>query len=1004
MHTHKKLTLGLLFGLTLLLFGSLGHKALAAPSNPQPPSFYWNSCEEDTGNNNVGGTNCTFFSAGNYNPSQLYGKGAYELQSFAGSILFNVPYSADGYNTKTSVIPRVTLIDATTLKPIGNSLSDADFTCSPTLRTAPLSKDVYQVCTPQNGENFSLLIGSQTSGPPLVIALVNNQIQDDPQGDNRGTVYAYEINQLATMSTPTGAPIPPTPTTAPDKGSISDCIASSKIDPLAWIMCPVLYTLDGIIGSLYNGIQDRLCFNTGNAAAYATAGNTKCPGDPLLTDKNGKDNGIQKAWSSFRVIATSILVIAMLAMVISQALGSGLFDAYSVKKMLPKLIAAAILIQLSYPLAVFAINVSNDIGRGIGQLMGQPFSLNPSPEKELLALLAKAGGGSIATTGVLFIALIAAGIFSGLALGGLLLLAIAVVIAVIVGFFILFLREILIIICVVSLPIALVAWVLPGTERYWKMWREMFTKLLMMFPMIVALIVGGEIFASIASGSGGIFGGLAILIGFFGPLIVLPKTFSWGGSAMNALGGAVMKGTQQIRSKPTQMAMSGAEANRKERGYARARRLADNPDNRSLRDQLFAGRWNIAKSGASRERAYEDAIAEGRKVAQDSVQRSLLAAGVERLAHGPVRRADGSVIKRGEAGYVDNKLDAYTEWLSGNEYAGINAKGNEALQSHAFDELARLGDPDRIRRARKSNTATPAVFAAGLAKNFARMNEIAPDFTLNPDLSTVAPEKMVTWDEDTVAEWERQGREHVVMDRATGQDQRVTDPEEIAKMDGRRMAQARAIQANYQAYDRLGDGVRRRVDNAASGGGTGVQIRRDNRGGVPTIVLPAPELIAADSADGETSRASLTSALADTEGGKNSQGTQVASTLGAQMANTGGALNDVQTGHLHTYVDQLAANAGVSEEARRIHTSVVTSYHAAEDAKVTELERTMIAQGHSPAEIERDLGAARATAEAAKARHSIIPSATATPPPTGSTIVTPGNSDYRPPNSSQLPK
>src|SRR6185503_19574719 len=118
-------------------------------------------------------------------------------------------------------------------------------------------------------------------------------------------------------------------------------------------------------------------------------------------------------------------------------------------------------------------------------------------------------------------------------------------------------------------PLAFIAWVLPGMDRYWKLWKDNFIKMLLMFPMIMALLAAGRIFASITAGNSGVmeiqfsvahlgplpvpyvasvtsFADLIIIIAaFFAPYFLLPQTYKWGGAAMGSIAKGVQKGVER---------------------------------------------------------------------------------------------------------------------------------------------------------------------------------------------------------------------------------------------------------------------------------------------------------------------------------------------------------------------------------------------------------------------------------------------------------------------------
>jgi hypothetical protein len=387
----------------------------------------------------------------------------------------------------------------------------------------------------------------------------------------------------------TSAGVPPPTNTS---GSTSTC-ESNFVSPFAWIVCPVLNLADSIIGSAYGQVENQLCFNTGSSST----GGIQCNGPNSLVD------GVKSAWSIFKNIASALLVIVMLVMVFSQAIGGGPFDAYTVRKMLPKLVAAVILMQLSWLLLKFAIDISNDLGSAIGKLMMAPFG---GPNNMSLGNMIGNGvhvatgstAGQAAFDVFATIATIGAFIY---AIPALPLLALYVIVGVFIAFFVLVLRKLLIIMLVILAPVAFVCWILPGTERYWKMWSDNFLKLLAMFPLIMALLSAGRIFAYITSKSGNGasmfsphlavahigrlpvpyfgsatgFADLAIIIGaFFAPYFLLPKTFSWGGQALGAAGKAVENMTNKAAESPKKFLQTREEGYRAERRRKSQERLS----------------------------------------------------------------------------------------------------------------------------------------------------------------------------------------------------------------------------------------------------------------------------------------------------------------------------------------------------------------------------------------------------------------------------------------------
>lgn len=301
-------------------------------------------------------------------------------------------------------------------------------------------------------------------------------------------------------------------------GDTSACVFSnnSSIDTsLEWILCPVITGLSKSADFINQFVEGQLNFSV----------------------KNNLSGSVQNAWSVFRSLASALIVIVLLVMVISQAIGGGPFEAYTIRKLLPRLVAAIIIMQVSWELCTWLIKLSNDAGQGIGQLLAAPFG--GTGNLDLPSLLNRLSG--VWAAGISFVTVagvITTAVFAGpiLAFGWpiLVLAVLLVLMAVIVAMATLLFRNALIILLVILSPLAFLAYVLPGSDRYWKIWRDNFTKLLIFFPLVMAMIYGGRIFAWTAGnlGAAGPLDVIMVLAGFFGPYFFLPKTFKWGGGLL----------------------------------------------------------------------------------------------------------------------------------------------------------------------------------------------------------------------------------------------------------------------------------------------------------------------------------------------------------------------------------------------------------------------------------------------------------------------------------------
>jgi hypothetical protein len=287
---------------------------------------------------------------------------------------------------------------------------------------------------------------------------------------------------------------------------------------LSWWMCPLYNAINGVVGGLDDMINSLL-----------TVDQSKI----FDTTKGSSGEGFYKAWQTFRAFALALIAIAGLVMIIAHALGFEMLDAYTIKKILPRLLIAVIAIALSWQLMKFFVVLTNDVGYGIRQIIYAPFLDMPG------AL--NLGGGAVVIG-----ALVGSGAAIALGAMGLLSLVATAALAVGVAFLVLIVRQLVIVLLVLFAPIAIACSILPNTNSAFKLWHESFTKALMMFPIITAFIAIGRVFSVVATQ--GAVGGFAAassinqLIGFAAyilPYFLIPMTFSLAGGAMRAIGGRI---------------------------------------------------------------------------------------------------------------------------------------------------------------------------------------------------------------------------------------------------------------------------------------------------------------------------------------------------------------------------------------------------------------------------------------------------------------------------------
>lgn len=284
-----------------------------------------------------------------------------------------------------------------------------------------------------------------------------------------------------------------------------------SIDGIGWIICPVLQFAADITDQLYNFLADSFL-----------------QVDVSLFDTSNENAGTYAAWTIMRNLANVAFVIVFLIIIFSQLTSLGVSN-YGVKKLLPRIVVAAILVNISFFLCQIAVDLSNIAGYGLKSLFesigGGLNTATPLPANGDVS-------GDGVTWGVITGLVIgAAAIGTGyVALGSLIAVLAAALVSILVIFFILIVRQVLIVLLIVLAPLAFVAYLLPNTESLFTKWRKLFISLLMVFP-VIGLVYGasslasqvlGNVYSNAANGLdttvGQIIAGGALII----PLIAVP--------------------------------------------------------------------------------------------------------------------------------------------------------------------------------------------------------------------------------------------------------------------------------------------------------------------------------------------------------------------------------------------------------------------------------------------------------------------------------------------------
>lgn len=345
----------------------------------------------------------------------------------------------------------------------------------------------------------------------------------------------------------------------------STCIVGG----VGWIVCSVTTFLAEVADNIYGLIEGML----------------KVP--VINSDTGDTSNGVYSAWEIMRSLANIAFVIAFLIIIFSQLTSVGVSN-YGVKKALPRLVIAAILVNVSFWVSAIAVDISNILGAGIYDVLsGVKERMNIDVVDSggnwvdiMSALMSGAGialaGGTVVAAGV---ALAFVSEFGMALLYMAMPIVLSAVLAVLITIFTLIARQALIVILIIVSPLAFVALLLPNTENLFKKWRQMLMSLLLMYP-IVSVIFGGAqiagfaVLSTITAGDDGLAVGIKILTAqllmivpfFFLPTIIMK--FS-GGNLDRIAASLNSKGKSLVGNLSKRSRQAGME--RFNRGVARAR-------------------------------------------------------------------------------------------------------------------------------------------------------------------------------------------------------------------------------------------------------------------------------------------------------------------------------------------------------------------------------------------------------------------------------------------------
>lgn len=351
-------------------------------------------------------------------------------------------------------------------------------------------------------------------------------------------------------------------TTSSSGAEATKATCGATIKVVGWIMCPIINGLASLNDGMWT-LTSKL----------------------LKTDPLNQTDATFKAWSAIRNLANIAFAIAFLVIIFSQISSIGIGN-YGIKKLLPKLIICAILVNISFFIVQVMVDLANITGSSLYDILQSLVKSSGSYDPDtgifntiIEAILLIVAGGAATGAGLFATALVVGG--PEVLFWILLPVLIMAMLAFVAALFTLIFRTALIPILAVLAPLAFVAYLLPNTEQWFKKWKDMFIKMLMLYPLAALVFGGARLAAVITIGKGDLWSLFVGAIIMTLPLFSLPFLARSGGDILNKVNGALTKLSEKARN-PINSWSKGHQ------DFAKSKALADE-NGRSQRRFLGVG-------------------------------------------------------------------------------------------------------------------------------------------------------------------------------------------------------------------------------------------------------------------------------------------------------------------------------------------------------------------------------------------------------------------------------
>ena len=519
--------------------------------------------------------------------------------------------------------------------------------------------------------------------------------------------YARQMAEI------TGGDITIDPFTAPEHTTpvdidpdlaVEDPCYNAGIEGMSWILCPSLNNMVEASDGISSLIDKWLAVDS---------------------DYYNNTSNVRTAWGYFRDMANIAVIIVLLVIIVSQVTGYGI-DNYGIKKMLPRLLVMAVLINLSFIICQLAVDISNILGSGLNELFKSiGLSIDSTAGaagfvgKLMTGIFGALGvAGAVGGFAITFITLAESGGTVMIVIFAVLLL-VSALLAIVMFFLALGARLIIVIMFTAISPLAFACYILPNTQSLFKKWWDVFKAALVVYPICGALYGMSFIIKAIIFQDGGHVDLWLAMIGIiapFLPFMIIPSLTKGALAGLGAIGGTLAmlgngakRGISNFRSQvqdsdafKSQMERGQRNMNAKMAGFnvnKKTGELLRNKDG-SLQTRKMSRFGKFLAGGdvgmtAARKRVLSDERA--RNEERDLMGAGFMAgiAGVEAQADKQRDANAEAMLGYGKATYTDEKGKIYT--ASSGNLDSVAAYHSAALRK--YNEAKKVKNEEAMREA-----------------------------------------------------------------------------------------------------------------------------------------------------------------------------------------------------------------------------------------------------------------------------------------------------------------